>query len=123
MPFRVLIVDDNEPFLEAASVLLERDGVQIVGVASTSAEALRQAAQARPDVVLVDIMLGKESGLELSRRFDEAGSFAGGGVILISTLAEADVVDLLAESPAIGFLPKSELSARAICRIVRAGSR
>jgi DNA-binding NarL/FixJ family response regulator len=123
MPFRVLIVDDNEPFLEAASVLLERDGVQIVGVASTSADALRQAAQARPDVVLVDIMLGKESGLELSRRFDEAGSFAGGGVILISTLAEADVVDLLAESPAIGFLPKSELSARAICRIVRAGSR
>jgi DNA-binding NarL/FixJ family response regulator len=123
MPFRVLIVDDNEPFLEAASVLLERDGLDIVGVASTSAEALRQAAQARPDVVLVDIMLGKESGLELSRRFDEAGSFAGGGVILISTLAEADVVDLLAESPAIGFLPKSELSARAICRIVRAGSR
>jgi DNA-binding NarL/FixJ family response regulator len=123
MPFRVLIVDDNEPFLEAASVLLERDGLHIVGVASTSAEALRQAAQARPDVVLVDIMLGKESGLELSRRFDEAGSFAGGGVILISTLAEADVVDLLAESPAIGFLPKSELSAGAICRIVRAGSR
>jgi DNA-binding NarL/FixJ family response regulator len=104
-------------------VLLERDGLHIVGVASTSAEALRQAAQARPDVVLVDIMLGKESGLELSRRFDEAGSFAGGGVILISTLAEADVVDLLAESPAIGFLPKSELSAGAICRIVRAGSR
>jgi DNA-binding NarL/FixJ family response regulator len=122
MPFRVLIVDDNEPFLEAASVLLERDGLHVVGVASTSAEALRQAAQARPDVVLVDIMLGKESGLELSRRFDEARSFAAGAVILISTLAEADVVDLLADSPAIGFLPKSELSAGAICRIVRAGS-
>jgi DNA-binding NarL/FixJ family response regulator len=121
MPFRVLIVDDNEPFLEAASVLLERDGVRVVGVASTSAEALRQAAHARPDVVLVDIMLGKESGFELSRRLDEAGSFAGGAVILISTLAEADVVDLLADSPAIGFLPKSELSAGAICRIVRAG--
>jgi hypothetical protein len=44
-------------------------------------------------------------------------------VILISTLAEADVVDLLADSPAIGFLPKSELSAGAISRIVRAGSR
>src|SRR5258707_11495897 len=122
MPFRVLIVDDNEHFLEAASVLLERDGLHVVGVASTSAEALRQAAQARPDVVLVDIMLGNESGLELSRRFDEARSFAGGAVILISTLAEADVVDLLADSPAIGFLPKSELSAGAICRIVRAGS-
>jgi DNA-binding NarL/FixJ family response regulator len=123
MAFRVLIVDDNEPFLEAACLLLERDGVHVVGVASTSAEALRQAAQACPDVVLVDIMLGKESGFELSRRLDEAGSIAGGVVILISTLAEADVVDLLADSPAIGFLPKSELSAGAISRIVRAGSR
>lgn len=123
MAFRVLIVDDHEPFLEAACLLLERDGVQVVGVASTSAEALWQAAQARPDVILVDIMLGKESGFELSRRLDEAGSVAGGVVILISTLSEADVVDLLADSPAIGFLPKSELSAAAICRIVRAGSR
>jgi DNA-binding NarL/FixJ family response regulator len=123
MPFRVLIVDDNEPFVEAACVLLEREGVDVLGSASTSAEALRQAAQVRPDVVLVDIMLGQESGFELTRRLDEAGSLTGSAVIMISTLAEADVVDLVADSPAIGFLPKSELSAGAICRIVRAGSR
>jgi DNA-binding NarL/FixJ family response regulator len=123
MPFRVLIVDDNEPFLEAACVLLEREGVHVVGVASTSVETLRQVARLRPDVVLVDVMLGRESGFELARRLDEEGAFDGGAVILISTHAEADVVDLIAESPAVGFLPKSELSADAIDRIVHAGSR
>jgi DNA-binding NarL/FixJ family response regulator len=122
MELRVLIVDDNEPFLEAASVLLRREGVQVVGVATTSAETLRQATLLLPDVVLVDIMLGPESGFELARLLDEDGWSVHGAVILVSTHAEADLVDLLGESPAIGFLPKSELSADAIRRIVSASS-
>ena len=64
-----------EPFLEAARVLLQREGVEVVGVASTSAETLRRAAQLRPDVVLVDIMLGRESGFDLTRRLHEQGWF------------------------------------------------
>src|SRR5258706_10511389 len=38
---RCLIVDDNQPFLDAARMLLEREGVAVVGIATTSAEALR----------------------------------------------------------------------------------
>src|SRR4029079_4666577 len=68
MPVRCLIVDDNLGFLEAARKLLEREGLSIAGVASTSAEALREAELLRPDVVLVDVSLGEESGLELARR-------------------------------------------------------
>jgi CheY-like chemotaxis protein len=49
---RCLIVDDNRRFLQAARTLLEREGLAISGVATTSAEALRQAATLRPDVVL-----------------------------------------------------------------------
>jgi CheY-like chemotaxis protein len=41
LQIRALIVDDNEHFLDAARVLLEREGMAIVGVATTSAEALR----------------------------------------------------------------------------------
>ena len=67
MPLRCLLVDDNEAFLEAASLLLEREGVIVVGVASTIAEALRQARALRPDVILVDIGLGTESGFDLAR--------------------------------------------------------
>ena len=69
---RCLIVDDNASFLDAATNLLEREGLDVVGVASTSDEALRQAEELRPDVVLVDIMLGTESGFDLARRLADA---------------------------------------------------
>jgi DNA-binding NarL/FixJ family response regulator len=118
MAFGVFIVDDNPLFLEAARGLLERDGLLVVGVAATSDEALRQVDELRPEAVLVDIMLGGESGFELARRL--AGRHADGGpaVILISTLSETDFAGPIAESPAAGFLPKTELSADAIHRIV-----
>jgi CheY-like chemotaxis protein len=64
--FGVLIVDDNWLFVEAARDRLEREGLRVVGVAATSAEALRRAEELRPEVVLVDIMLGGESGFELT---------------------------------------------------------
>jgi len=119
----VLIVDDNGSFLDAARVLLEREGLSVVGLASTGAEALRQAEALSPDVLLVDITLGRESGFELTRRLVEDGHCKGSAVILISTHSEADFADLIAESQAAGFVPKSELSAGAIRRILDGRSR
>jgi DNA-binding NarL/FixJ family response regulator len=113
MAVRCLIVDDNHSFLDAARTLLEREGLTIAGVASTSAEALNAVEALRPDVVLVDVSLGEESGLELARRLLEDRD-RGATVILISTRSEADLADLVASSPAAGFLSKSELSADAI---------
>jgi DNA-binding NarL/FixJ family response regulator len=118
MPMRGLIVDDNGLFLEAARVLLEREGLKVAGVAATSAEALRRADELRPDVILVDISLGEESGFDLARRLVQDGHNNDAVVILISTLAEEDLADMIAVSPAAGFLPKAELSASAVRRIV-----
>jgi DNA-binding NarL/FixJ family response regulator len=118
MAMSVLIVDDNRSFLEAARVLLEREGVTVVGVASTIAEALSRAAELRPEVVLVDITLGAESGFDLARRLGENGRDGRLKVILISTRAESDFADLIAESSASGFVPKLELSAEAIRRVL-----
>ena len=112
---RCLIVDDNASFLQAAARLLEREGLPVVGVASTSDEALRLTGELHPDVVLVDISLGSESGFDLARRLAENDS--GATVILISTHAESDYADLIADSPAVGFVPKPELSADVIRRI------
>jgi DNA-binding NarL/FixJ family response regulator len=120
---RCLIVDDSSSFLEAAQALLEREGLSVAGVASSGAEALSRAAELRPDVVLVDISLGEESGFELARRLVANAEDGGSKVILISTHTEADFADLIAASPAIGFLPKSELSADAIRRMVNGRSR
>lgn len=112
MHLRCLLVDDNDAFLNAASVLLEREGVTVAGIASTIAEALRQIEALRPDVILIDIGLGDESGFDLARRVARNGSSAT--IIMISTRAGADYADLIAEGPAAGFLAKSELSARGI---------
>jgi CheY-like chemotaxis protein len=117
---RVLLVDDNESFLEAASVLLERERLHVVGVATSTAQALPRAAQLQPDVVLVDITLAGESGFELARRLVEDERDSRPRVILISTHAQEDFADLIAESPATGFLAKSELCATAIRRILDA---
>jgi CheY-like chemotaxis protein len=115
---RCLLVDDNTALLEAMSLLLEREGVTVVGIASSTAEALRQACVQRPDVVLVDISLGGENGFDLVRRLADPGSCGQMTMILISTRSEADYAELIAESPAAGFLPKSEVSATAIRRIL-----
>ena len=117
MPLRCLIVDDNGAFLDAARLLLEREGVTVVGVASSIAEALRQARALLPDVSLVDIGLGEESGFDLARLLAQ-DDLGGAEVILISTGAEADYSELIDDSPAAGFLAKSELSARNISRIL-----
>jgi DNA-binding NarL/FixJ family response regulator len=121
MPLRSLLVDDNDAFLKAASVLLEREGVTVVGVASNIAEALRQARALRLDVILVDIGLGDESGFDLAWLLTSDGQGnqrVRAEVILISSYAETDYAELIAESPAAGFLAKSELSAQAIGQIL-----
>ena len=113
MQIRCLIVDDKQRFLDAARLLLEREGVSVVGVATTSAEALRLEEELRPDVVLVDIRLGDESGFDLARRLS-------GTVILISTHAQGEYAEEIAASPAAGFIPKAQLSASAVLRLAGA---
>jgi DNA-binding NarL/FixJ family response regulator len=118
---RCLLVDDNRAFVETARLLLAREGVLVAGAASSIAEALRQAAALRPDVVLVDIALGDENGFDLARRLAGSGLGDGVAVIMISIRSEADYADMVADCPAAGFLPKDELSAAAILRILGRG--
>ena len=118
MGLTCLIVDDNDRFLEVARELLEQEGISVVGVASRSADALSKAVELQPDVVLVDICLGEESGLDLARQLVEDRYAVPSGVILISTYAEDDYADMLAKSPA-SFLPKAALSGRTIREIVQ----
>jgi DNA-binding NarL/FixJ family response regulator len=110
-----LIVDDSAEFLEAARSLLEREGIAVVGVAGSACDALKRVDELRPQVVLVDIVLGADSGFEVARRIGKAVPTS---VILISTHAEDDFAELIAESPAAGFISKSELSAHAIQGLV-----
>jgi DNA-binding NarL/FixJ family response regulator len=119
MTVRVLLVDDNAHFLAAARDLLAREGMEVVGMASTSAEAARQVAELRPDLTLVDVDLGDDSGFDVARQLAGPGGSARGAVILISAYAEEDLADFVEASPAVGFLPKSDLSREAISALLR----
>src|SRR3954452_8953581 len=120
MPLRCVIVDDSPSLLAAASSLLEREGIAVVGVASTSREAVGLVEKLRPDVTLIDIDLGGESGFDLARQLANGIPQQHSRSILISTHAEEYLRDLIQASPALGFVPKSHLSAKAIHAVLNA---
>lgn len=113
---RCVIVDDDNGFIDAARALLEREGMAVVGRAGTCAEAVDCAAALQPDIVLIDIGLSDESGFDAARRLAAAGPAAA--LIMISADQEADYADLIADSPALGFLAKADISAAAINRLL-----
>jgi CheY-like chemotaxis protein len=114
MALRCLIVDDNAGFLRSARLLLEREGLSVVAVASTGDEAVDQVEELRPDLVLVDVDLGTESGFDVVRRLHGRSETPPPQLILISIHTADDLADLIAASPAAGFISKSHLSTRAI---------
>ena len=110
---RCLIVDDSAQFRTTASTILQRGGIAVVGTASNIADALRSYQELQPDVTLVDVDLGPESGFDVVAALHEVGAPAS-GMILISTHAESDFTDLIAASPVSGFLPKFAFSTQAV---------
>jgi CheY-like chemotaxis protein len=115
---RCLLVDDSSEFITAARRWLEGQGIAVVGVASTLAKALHEAAELHPDVVLVDIDLGGDSGFEVARCLQERFGPESFPVILISAHAEEDYAELIAASPAVGFVSKTTLSGQRVRELV-----
>jgi len=118
---RCLIVDDSERFLDVARSSLNRDGIEVVGTATTSATALEQTGKLRPDVVLVDLGLGSESGLDLARKLVDDYPYLESRVVIVSTQTEEDVADMIRASAAVGFIPKRALSPTTVRRLVEKG--
>ncbi|HTF49666.1 MAG TPA: response regulator [Pseudonocardia sp.] len=122
MALRCLLVDDDAHFLESAMTLLQREGLQ-VDTASSGAQAAQRIGELRPDLVLLDIRLGEESGFTVARELHAAWPTEGPPgdapkIILISTYSETDFGRLVEASPALGFIAKSSLSARAIRELI-----
>jgi CheY-like chemotaxis protein len=107
-------VDDSRVFLEAASKLLERQGLAVVGTASTSAEALTRIRELEPDVTIVDIDLNGESGFDLAWQLAASADGPPPRTVLTSARREWEFAELVAVTPVLGFISKDELSADAI---------
>jgi two-component system, NarL family, nitrate/nitrite response regulator NarL len=105
---RCLIVDDNGGFRDAARSLLEREEIEVVGVASNSTEARSRVEELRPDVVLVDIQLPDSDGFQLSRELTARPGAPA--VVLVSGRPRSDYGRLVERSGARGFIDKAEFS-------------
>lgn len=114
---RYLIVDDSPTFCAAATRSFEAAGMTVVGSASTLAAAVELAVAARPDVILVDIDLGGESGFDVVDALDRSVT-PRPTMILVSTHEYEDFAELVEASPAIAFVQKFELTPNLILRTV-----
>src|SRR5216684_2090720 len=109
MAVRCLIVDDNHEFLLAARELLLREGISLVDVVSTGAEACRSCRELKPDVALVDIDLGEEDGFDVARQLAAQEGAELACVILIAVHPEDELADMMADRVAVWFLTKAGL--------------
>lgn len=113
---RVLIVDDHPGFRASARRLLEAEGFEVLGEAGDGAAAIAAARVLRPELVLLDVQLPDTDGFAVAEELTRGG--AGPAVVLTSSRDAADFGSLVAASGARGFVPKAELSAAALARLL-----
>jgi DNA-binding NarL/FixJ family response regulator len=107
MPVRVLLVDDDEAFRQSAAKFLAERGYDVVGQASTLAEARAAVVQLRPDALLLDVNLPDGNGVALATELTRDGEPLR--VLLTSTDSSAVTRRLLDRSGAAGFVAKADL--------------
>jgi DNA-binding NarL/FixJ family response regulator len=110
-PIRVLLVDDNLPFLHSLDALLtDVPGLEVVGKAGSGEEALAAATSAEPDVAVIDVLMPTMSGVECARLLRERHPKVR--VILISGSIFEDKRPHPAERGTDAYLEKSEVPER-----------
>ena len=101
---RALLVDDHDLFRRGLRELLEEQGIRVIGEASSGPDAIALAVRSRPDVVVMDLNLPRQSGIDATR---ELIAVAPDARVLVLTVAsdERSVLDALI-SGACGYLLK-----------------
>lgn len=113
MTVRLMIVDDQEPFRSAARLVVGLlDGFAVVAEAASGEEAVRLAAEAAPDMVLMDINLPDIDGLEATRRILAARPEVR--VLVMSTYEAAEFEGPALAAGAVAFISKSDLEPETI---------
>ena len=72
MPLSLVLIEDHQALREGLELLLSREGLDVVGTAGSASEGRALVERHSPDVALVDIRLGDESGIDLTRELLDA---------------------------------------------------
>ncbi|WP_456845763.1 response regulator [Cellulomonas sp. P5_C6] len=112
----VLVVDDADAFRDAVSALLESDGFDVVGQASTGADGVLLGASLRPEIVLLDVRLPDTTGFEVAELL--ARLVPAPRVVLVSSAALTRRLD---PALVVGFVPKAQLTPARVRALLEAG--
>ncbi|MET0423958.1 MAG: response regulator transcription factor [Actinoplanes sp.] len=105
MTVTVLVADDQKVVRDGLAMMLGLlDGITVVGTAIDGADALRQAEQADPDIILMDLNMPGVDGIEATSRLVAAGSRAR--VVVLTTYADDSSVFRALQAGARGYLTK-----------------
>lgn len=120
-PIRVLIVDDHALFAEALAARLGREpDLVILPIAPDARRALALTATERPHVLVLDLTLGAENGLEVLDRVRDAHSDVR--VVVLTAMNDLDAMVQAVRRGAVGWLEKTE-SADLVARVIRSAAR
>ena len=118
---KVLLVDDHEVVrLGLMTLINDRPDMEVVGEAGTAAEALKAVERLRPDVVLMDIRLPGEGGIEATERI--TNSFPGSKVVILTSFADDALVLRAIQAGAAGYVLK-QVGNRELLRAIQAAAR
>ena len=115
----VLIVDDHPGFRACARDLLQCEGFEVIGEAGDGAAAVAAVRELHPDIVLLDVQMPGVDGIQASR--DIAAVNGGTAIVLVSSRDLSDLAAAIADAPARGFIPKSELCGAALRGLLAGG--
>jgi DNA-binding NarL/FixJ family response regulator len=113
-PLRVVIADDQEMVRSGFRLILEANGIEVVGEAANGLEAVRLGRALRPDVCLLDIRMPELDGLEATRQLAGPGIEDPIAVVVVTTFDLDDYVRTAIDNGASGFLLTAAAAARRV---------
>ncbi len=120
-PIRLLLVDDHTLFREGIASLIEKaEDIELVGEADEAPEAIRLAGELLPDVVLMDIQMSGQSGIEATRAIVEQSPHIG--IVMLTMFEDDESVFAALQAGARGYVLKSADRA-SLLRTIRAVAR
>jgi DNA-binding NarL/FixJ family response regulator len=106
---RVLLIDDHKIFLAALSLLIESTpGLSVIGQASSKVEALNLAIREQPDIIILDLVMGSENGLDYITELNLVAREAR--IIVLTGMAEPKLHQQAVQLGAMGLVQKAKTS-------------
>jgi two-component system, NarL family, response regulator DevR len=118
---RILLVDDHDIVrLGLMTLLNDQPDMEVVGEASTAAEAVKSVEKLSPDVVLMDIRLPGEGGIEATRQATKR--FPKSKVVMLTSFADDELVMRAINAGAVGYVLK-QVGNEELIRAIQAAAR